>query len=93
MEGLVFLIPVAGIVMAGVVLTPLARALARRLERGSSGGAEAADVESLRGELAQWKARVEDVESVVARLDELEERVDFTERLLVKGRDGTGGAG
>jgi hypothetical protein len=91
-DGLVFLIPVAGITMVGFVLTPLARALARRLERGA-GRAEAADVEGLRDELAHWKARVEEMEGMLGRLDELEERLDFTERLLVKGRDSGAGAG
>ncbi|HXV85889.1 MAG TPA: hypothetical protein VD793_04275 [Gemmatimonadales bacterium] len=85
MDGLVFLIPVAGITMLGFVLTPLARALARRMERGAS--VDSGEVEALREELAHWRARVEEMERTVVRLDELEERVDFAERLLVKGRE------
>jgi len=72
--------------MTGLVLTPLARALARRLERGSAGSANA-DVEALRSELGEFRTRVEAVEQVAARLEELEERLDFTERVLVKGRE------
>ena len=57
MEGLVFLIPVAGIVMAGFVLTPLARAVARRLE-GSAAGAERGEVEALKEEWSDFAERL-----------------------------------
>ncbi len=64
-----------------VVLYPLVRALGRRLEGRSSAG-EAA----LRAEIDQLRQRVEDVEVMQNRILELEERVDFTERLLANQR-------
>lgn len=65
-----------------VVLYPLMRAVARRLE-----GRAASPDPALRQELEQMRHRVEDVEGLQRRLLELEERVDFTERLLAQRRD------
>ena len=58
-----------------VLRGPLGRALARRLEGGSP---PAVDVEPLLHEL----------DEVRSRMVELEERMDFTERLLARERDG-----
>lgn len=71
------------VVMAAltIVLWPLARALARRLEgRGSVDAALKAEVEQLRH-------RLEEVDGLQVRVAELEERLDFTERLLVRGQE------
>lgn len=64
-----------------VVLYPLVRAIARRLEGRQSSG-EAA----MRNEIDQLRQRVEDMEVLQHRMVELEERVDFTERLLATQR-------
>ena len=69
-------------VMAAVtiVLWPLARALARRLEgRGVS--------QDLLQQVDELRERVRDLESSQHRVAELEERLDFTERLLAQRRD------
>lgn len=63
-----------------VVLYPLVRAISRRLE-----GRPAADP-ALRSELDQLRHRLDDAELLQARVMELEERVDFTERLLATQR-------
>ena len=63
-----------------VVLYPLARAISRRLE-GRTGADPA-----LRAEVEQLRQRLEDVEVATHRLLELEERVDFAERLLATQR-------
>jgi len=65
-----------------VVLYPLVRALARRLE-----GRPAGPDPALRSELDQLRHRLEDVEILQTRILELEERVDFTERLLAQRRE------
>jgi hypothetical protein len=65
---------------AAAVLYPVTRAWARRLEGRASEGASARELDDLR-------ARVVDLESQVARVPELEERVDFTERLLARQHD------
>lgn len=68
------------IIVAGVVLAPLVRALARRLEGKAVDAGLAADVEHLRG-------RVAELEAAQSRMAELEERVDFSERLLAQARE------
>jgi hypothetical protein len=70
-------IAVVFLVVAGIVFFPLVRAYARRLERGSAGGADA-------GELEQLRARVAELEALHHRVAELEERVDFSERMLTQ---------
>lgn len=76
-----------GIVMVMVtaclsaVLYPIARAYARRLE-GSAANA------ALREELADISAQLEQLRQGQERMAELEERVDFAERMLAQ-RGGT----
>lgn len=70
-------IPIAG--YAAVVAT---RAIWVKGEPGHLG-----DAGALREELEQLRARVAELESVPERLAELEERIDFSERLLAKQRD------
>ena len=75
------------ILVAGctIVLWPLMRAIGRRIEAKGVGHGE--DPTDIRAELDQLQARVGQVEGVQARLAELEERVDFTERLLAQKRE------
>ena len=63
-----------------IILAPLFRALARRIEGGTTGAA-------LRGELDQMQARLSEVEALQHRIIDLEERLDFAERLLAQGRE------
>ncbi len=83
--GIPFAIPV-GVVgsIAGAIALhgPVGKALARRLEGAPPPGAEPPS-EQLLGELDDLRGR----------LAELEERVDFSERLLAQGRDEVRGAG
>jgi len=64
----------------GIVLMswPIVRALARRIE-GKTG-----EDPALRGEVEQLRARLAEMEALHVRLSDLEERVDFTERLLAQ---------
>jgi Tfp pilus assembly protein PilO len=64
-----------------IVLWPIARALARRLEgKGDLSPA-------LQGELEQLHHRLADLDVLQARVAELEERLDFTERMLAQTRE------
>lgn len=63
-----------------VILTPIMRALGRRLE-----GRPSVDP-VVRDELDRLRARLEELEQTQHRLLELEERVDFAERLLTAQR-------
>jgi hypothetical protein len=60
------------------VLAPLAKAVGRRLEGGAE--VEPAELEELRGE-------VERLRELHPRMAELEERVDFAERALLRARE------
>jgi hypothetical protein len=72
------MIIVTVVVAATLILWPLVRALARRLEgKGGAGAALQAEVEELRA----W---VHVVEVSEGRFLDLEERLDFTERILTQ---------
>ena len=76
---------IAGMILAvmtllGKVVVPIAQAYARRLE-GSAG------VSRNPAEFAELEARVHELEIRESRVAELEERLDFTERMLAQQRD------
>ena len=74
------MISIAAVAGIALVLYPIARALARRLEgRGVSN--------ELLQQVDELRERVRDLESSQHRVAELEERLDFTERLLAQRRD------
>jgi hypothetical protein len=62
-----------------IVCWPIARALARRLEGRPS------LTPSLQGELDHMHQRLTDIDVLQQRVAELEDRLDFTERLLARG--------
>ncbi len=72
------LIPVAAFIALTIILWPIMRAFARRME--GKGNADSA----LRAEVEQLHTRLADMDLLQSRLVELEERVDFTERLLAQ---------
>ncbi len=74
------LVIIVGLILAGVILAPLIKALARRIEGKSVDAGLAAEIDHLR-------TRVAELEGVQDRMAELEERVDFSERLLAQGRE------
>jgi len=73
-------IVVFALLAATIVLWPVMRALARRLEGKSADPA-------LRDEVERLQHRLEGMDALDARVAELEERVDFTERMLVRGQE------
>ena len=77
---MVAMVFIGGILVLGVVLWPLIRAWGRRIE-GRSVDA------NMMNEIGQLRARVNELEHGQARMAELEERVDFSERLLTQGRE------
>ena len=72
------MIALAVLVAATLILWPLARALARRLE-----GKPGADPQ-LRAEVDELRARLQEMEVNQSRVAELEERLDFAERVLAQ---------
>jgi len=69
----------AGLMLAALIW-PLIKAIARRIEGGAAGAEVQAELEGLR-------ERVRQLEEMQPRMLELEERVDFTERIVAQGRD------
>lgn len=63
-----------------VVLWPLIRAWARRIEQGGVAAETEAELETLR-------ERVRVLEEMQPRMTELEDRVEFAERVLVRGQE------
>lgn len=78
---LITLTVVGGVFLGWKLLVPLVNAIARRLE-GSAGSNGATQ-----SELADLRARLQEIESQQGRMMELEERVDFAERMLAQQRD------
>ena len=77
----VLLIVIAALTALTIILWPIMRAFGRRLEaRGNPDASLLAEVEQLHNRLAE-------MDSLQSRLIELEERVDFTERLLAQTHD------
>jgi hypothetical protein len=77
LPGSVLLIIIAALTATVIILWPLMRAFGRRLEGRPTDAV-------LRAEVDQLHARVGDVDALQARILELEERVDFAERLLAQ---------
>ena len=69
----------AGLIIAALIW-PLIRAVARRIEGGAPGAEMQAELESLR-------ERVHQLEEMAPRMTELEDRLDFTERVVAQGRE------
>ncbi len=79
-----FAIPVgiaASVAFAVAMKGPLGQALARRIT-GDTGNREALDVE-----LGEIRTRLEQLETERDRITELEERLDFTERVLAQSQE------
>lgn len=80
-EAIMMILLVIGfMVVALKVLGPMARAMARRME-GKVGDPE------LRGDVEQLREQLGEMDGLRSRVQELEERVEFTERLLAQKRD------
>jgi len=68
-------------IAATVVLWPLVRAIARRIE------GKTREDPGLKEEIEDLRHRVHDLDAMQMRLAELEERLDFAERLLTQRRE------
>ena len=77
----IVMIVLAALVATTIILWPIMRALGRRLEhRGDPDPA-------VRAEIEQMHQRLTDLDAIRVRVAELEERLDFTERLLAQARE------
>lgn len=69
-----------GLTFLGVLRGPVGRAWARKIDQSGTGSAAAEELDELHARLAE-------LEAGQARIAELEERVDFAERLLTSPRE------
>lgn len=77
---IILLIVIAALTATTIILWPIMRAFGRRLEgRGAVDPAIKADIDHLH-------ARMGEVDTLQSRILELEERVDFAERLLAQAK-------
>ena len=74
----ILLIVIAALTATVIILWPIMRALARRLEGKAAGDP------ALRADVEQLHLRLSEMDALHTRVAELEERVDFTERLLAQ---------
>jgi tetrahydromethanopterin S-methyltransferase subunit G len=76
--GSLFFLSIAAVI---ILRGPLGKAWARRIEGPGAAGAVAP------AELEELRSRLDDMEQQVGRVHELEERLDFTERMLAQQRE------
>ena len=77
----IVLIVIAALTAVTIILWPIMRAFARRLE--GKGNVDSA----LRSEMEQLESRLAEVDALRQEVAELHERVDFAERVLLKSHD------
>jgi hypothetical protein len=81
LEGIAAVVLLLGVgLILATLIWPLIRAIARRIEGGTARAEIQAELEGLR-------ERVRQLEEMQPRMLELEERVDFAERIVAKGRE------
>lgn len=67
----------------GVSFSPLGRAVGRRLAGGRDPDTQA-EVEELRAEVAELRRELDDMHARLGQLDDVQNRLDFAERLLAQ---------
>ncbi len=80
-EALIFLVLAIGLTSIGVTI---ARAIAKRIAGGSAGARE---IEALHDEVSQLRADLEGMQARLSDVDEIQSRLDFTERVLAQARE------
>lgn len=79
------LIPLAGMVTAIILGLPIIRTVTRLMERKAMGQTGNAELEALRAEVQELRDATDSAHELHDRVLELEERADFTDRLLTQG--------
>lgn len=81
------IIPLAGMATGIILGLPIVRVIVKVVERKLGPGTSAAEVKELQAEVDRLRAQVGGMEDMAYRLAELEERVDFTERVLARPKE------
>jgi hypothetical protein len=80
------LIPIVLFIMSGAVAiaySPIGAAIARRI---NGPRVDPTEMDELRGEMNEMRSELDEMRGRVGQVDELQERVDFAERLLAQAR-------
>lgn len=81
------IIPLAGMATGIILGLPIVRVIVKVVERRLGPRASDGEVKELQGEVERLRAQVGGMEDMAYRLAELEERVDFTERVLARHKE------
>lgn len=85
-------VPIAGMVTGLILGFPIIRTVTRLVERKAL-GQSSRELDALRAEVRELRDAVDAAGDLHERLVDLEERADFTDRLLTQGRArGSGGS-
>jgi hypothetical protein len=78
------LVPLAGMATGVVLFLPIIRAVVRISEKKLTGGSDSGQFAAIREELGAVQEQLEHFQYSEDRIAELEERLDFTERMLAQ---------
>jgi predicted short-subunit dehydrogenase-like oxidoreductase (DUF2520 family) len=81
------IVPLAGMATGLVLAFPVIRAVIRYIERRAETGSKGGLAGDVRGELDEVQGRLTELADLGNRVAELEERLDFTERVLVQHKE------
>ena len=80
----IILFNVCGLV--AIAFSPIGRAIARRI---AGDKVDEGELGELRGEVGELRAELDDTRARLSQLDEMQERLDFAERMLAQAREKT----
>ncbi len=83
MEPVMLLVPIAGMVTGAIISIAFFRTVRHFIDRKTASGTD----HELQAEISDLHARIEALEREEGRVEELENRLDFAERLLARGRE------
>jgi len=72
----------------GVAVLTLVRAVARRISAGPGAADGRREIDALRDEVDRLRAEVDGAQARLGELDDVQNRLDFAERMLAQVRDG-----
>ncbi len=83
MEPIMLLVPIVGMATGAIISIAFFKTVRHFIDRKTASGTD----HELQGEIADLHARIEALEREQGRVEELEDRLDFAERLLARGRE------
>ncbi len=86
---IMMLIPFAGMATGAIISIAFFKTVRHFIDRKAASGTD----HELQTEISDLHARIEALEREQGRVEELEDRVDFAERLLARGRESGAAAG